>query len=96
MLIEITSDGELERLLGIGQGFLLKVDHHKNLLILHMIYCRYCNPTGEEGVKPSRKIDEFWFSNLRNQIISKIKQFSTKGYTVSLCKVCNPMEIENK
>ena len=98
MLIEISGDGELKRLLGIEYGFLLNVDYPTNVVTVHRIDCRFCDPESEVGIKPSSKkineCGEFWFSNIRKQIFSKADEFDAKGYTVNLCKVCNPIERE--
>jgi hypothetical protein len=92
MLIEITGEEELKRLLGIEQGYFLSVDNLKKAVIVHMIDCRCCNPECNDNIKPSIQImgekGEFWFSNNRDQIFSKIEEFTTKGYTLSFCKVC--------
>ncbi len=93
MLIEITGDEELSRLLGIEQGYLLRIDNVKKGVIVHTINCRSCNPECGDNMKPSdyknSKKGEFWFSNNRDQIFSKIEEFTEQGYFVSLCKMCN-------
>ena len=99
MLIEITGNEELKRLLGIDDGFLLNVDFPTNRLTRHKINCKFCDPESDVGVKPSSKIEnksgEFWFSNNYDQIFSKAEEFNAKGCTVSLCKVCNPQMLSN-
>ena len=94
MLIEITGDEELKRLLGIDEGFLLNANFSTNLLTIHKIKCKFCNPENDASVKPSSKKEnksgELWFSNKYNQIFSKVKEFNQKRFTISLCKVCNP------
>lgn len=93
MLIEITGDEELSRLLGIEQGYLLSVENLQRVVIIHTINCRSCNPEFNDNVKPSdykkRKNGEFWFSNNHDQILSKMEEFTAQGYTVSLCHICN-------
>ena len=97
MIIEITGDEELKRLLGIDCGFFLNVDYPTKLVTVHMLNCRLCDPENDEGIKPSRKkgnkSGEFWFSNRQTQIISKVKEFREKGYSINLCTICNSDEI---
>ena len=94
MLIEITGDEEMKRLLGIDNGFLLNVDFPTTLLTIHRINCKFCDPESDLGEKPSKKIQnksgEFWFSDKYNQIFSKAEEFTAKGFNLSLCKLCNP------
>ena len=94
MLIEITGDEELKRLLGIMEGYVLSVDFPSNLIKIHRINCKYCDPESGLDEKPSRKKQnksgEFWFSNKYIQIFSKAEEFKAKGHTISLCKACNP------
>lgn len=96
MLIEITRDGELKRLLGIECGFLLNVDYPTKIVRVHKIGCRFCNPENTVGMKPSSKKEnatgEFWFSNTSQQIFEKAEEFSTKSYVIAYCKVCKPMK----
>ena len=96
MLIEITGDGELKRLLGIECGFLLNVDYPTKIARLHNIGCRFCNPNNPGGMRPSSKKEnargEFWFSNNSKPIFEKAEEFKTKSYTIAYCKVCKPMD----
>ena len=100
MLIEITGDGELKRLLGIEYGFLLNVDYPTKIVRVHKIGCRFCDPESAVGMKPSSKKEnesgEFWFSNTSKQIFEKAEEFTAKGYTSTYCKVCKPMEKEEQ
>ena len=95
MLIEITGDTELERLLGIDFGFLLVADYLLNLLEIHKINCKQCNPESNTGLSPSNKkhnnTGEIWFSNKRQKIFLKAREISDrKGCSITLCKICNP------
>ena len=94
MLTEIISDEQLEKLLS-AKGFLVNVDYPTRDVKLHGIHCKYCNPSSSIGVKPSSKrlnnTGEFWYSNNRNEAISKAEEISSKrGYNYSLCANCNP------
>ena len=74
------------------------MDYPTNIVTVHMIDCRFSDPENDIGAKPSRKKEnktgEFWFSNIRNQILSKAKEFSAKSYNIKLCIICNPVERE--
>ena len=100
MLIEITGDGELKRLLGIEYGFLLNVDYPTKTARVHKISCRFCDPENAGGMKPSSKKEnesgELWFSNTSKPIIKKAEEFNAKGYTTTYCKTCKPMENEEQ
>jgi hypothetical protein len=95
MLIEITGDAELKRLLGIDSGFLLDADYCSHLVTIHIINCRLCNPVTNAKLSPSKKKEnktgEIWFSDKRNEIMSKASNISEKRKCVtSLCEVCHP------
>lgn len=94
MLIEITGDEELKRLLGIDSGFLLVANYPSNLITIHMIKCKLCNPETNASLNSSDKRQkniEIWFSNKHQEIISKAEEISEKKRCViSLCEVCNP------
>jgi hypothetical protein len=100
MLIEITGDGELKRLLGIEYGFLLNVDYPTRIATVHEISCRFCDPESAGGMKPSSKKEnetgELWFSNTSKPILEKAEEFSTKGYTITYCEECKPMESKER
>lgn len=94
MLIEITSDRQLKKLLSTI-GFLVNVDYPTKDVKLHKIDCKYCNPSSPLGVKPSSKrlnnTGEFWFSDNRGEANSKAGEIANnKGYNYSLCAICNP------
>ena len=95
MLIEITGDVELKRLIGIDSGFLLDANYPLNLVTIHMINCKLCNPENNANVSPSNKrqskIGEIWYSDKHQTIYSKAKEISEKrGCIISSCKACNP------
>ena len=95
MLIEITGDEELKRLLGIDSGFLLDADYPSNLVAIHRIKCKFCNPETNASLSPSDKrqnnVGEIWYSDKRQKIFSKAREISEKrGCAISSCKVCNP------
>ena len=77
MLIEVTSDQQLEKLLSTS-GFLVNVDYPTKDVTLHMISCRYCDPSSPVGVKPSSKrlnnTGEFWYSDNPFEANSKAKK----------------------
>ena len=94
LLTEIRSDDQLKSFLS-GAGYLLNVDYPTRDMKLHRIECRYCNPSGSVGVKPSRKrlnnTGEFWYSDNRDELDSKAEEIGHKrGFNYFLCKICNP------
>ena len=87
MLIEVTSDQQLEKLLSTS-GFLVNVDYPTKDVKLHMISCKYCDPSSIVGVKPSGKrlnnTGEFWYSDNPFEANSKAKEIAVKrGYSNS-------------
>jgi hypothetical protein len=100
MLIEITGDGELKRLLEIEHGFLVDIDYPTKTATVHKISCRFCDPEKDGGMKPSSKKEnatgEFWFSNTSKPILKKADELNTKGYTITYCEACKPMDSEEQ
>lgn len=95
MLIEITGDAELKRLLGIDSGFLLDADYSSHLVSIHMINCKLCNPVINAKLSPSKKKEnktgEIWFSDKLQEIMSKASNISEKRKCmISLCEECHP------
>jgi hypothetical protein len=95
MLIEITSDEELKRLLGIDSGFLLIANYPSKHVTIHKINCKLCNPQTNVSLSQSDKKQiktaEIWFSNKRQKIFTKAKEITEKkGYSITYCKICNP------
>lgn len=94
MLTEISNDEKLKKLLPVT-GFLVNVDYPTKDVKLHRIDCKYCDPSSSVGVKPSskrlNKTGEFWYSDNRDEANSKAEEIaSKKGYSYSLCAICNP------
>lgn len=94
LLIEVFDDENLKKLISNG-GFLLNFDYPIKNVKLHRITCRLCNPDNSVAVKPSskrqNKIGEYWYSDNRQEAISKAIKISKKrGYRYSFCLRCKP------
>ena len=95
MLIEITGDEELKRLLGIDSGFLIIADYPSNVVTIHTINCKLCDPEANKSLSISAKRQgnkgEMWYSDKRQAIISKANEISEKrNCEISLCNICKP------
>jgi hypothetical protein len=94
LLIEILDDKNLKRLI-LNGGFLLNFDYPIKNAKLHRITCRHCNPDNSISVKPSSKrqskTGEFWYSDNRQEAISKAIEISKRrGHRYSFCPRCKP------
>ena len=95
MLIEITGNEEFKRLLGIDSGFLIIADYPSNVLTIHTINCKLCDPEANKSLSISVKRQdnkgEMWYSDKRQTIISKANEISEKrNCEISLCDICKP------
>jgi hypothetical protein len=91
VIIEITSFNELKRLLEIEHGYLLIADFIKKCITVHEINCKFCNSNLNKlnSLGKKEKKIEIWFSNLKNQICSKVEEFKVHKFIMNSCEKCN-------